>query len=90
VVADEASLLHIVVDKGSQSQGFGKKLLEYWLNELPEKVTKVWLEVRESNVVAQNLYTKEGFKQKGVRKSYYKIANSNEKEDAILYCLEKE
>jgi len=89
VVVDEANLLHIVVDQSSQSQGVGKKLLRSWLRSLPEQITEVWLEVRKRNLVAQHLYTQEGFKQKGVRKNYYKMANSNEKEDAILFCLEK-
>ena len=38
------------------------------------------LEVRASNVVAQNLYKKYGFKMAGIRKEYY----SNNKEDAII------
>ena len=37
------------------------------------------LEVRVSNVVAQNLYKKYGFKLAGIRKEYY----SDNKEDAI-------
>ena len=38
------------------------------------------LEVRVSNIVAQNLYKKYGFKMGGIRKEYY----SDNKEDAII------
>ncbi|GKZ08250.1 hypothetical protein [Paraclostridium bifermentans] len=38
------------------------------------------LEVRVSNVVAQNLYKKYGFKLAGIRKEYY----SDNKEDAMI------
>ncbi len=38
------------------------------------------LEVRVSNIVAQNLYKKYGFKLAGIRKEYY----SNNKEDAMI------
>jgi len=86
-VADEASLLHIIVDKQSQSLGIGRQLLMYWLTTLSDDIRKVWLEVRQSNIVAQVLYEKLGFTSQGVRKKYYRIANSNQKEDAIIYCL---
>ena len=43
------------------------------------------LEVRESNIVAQGLYTSMGFKKEGKRKGYYEGT-----EDAIVMILEKE
>jgi len=42
------------------------------------------LEVRKSNIPAQKLYEKFGFKKCGLRKNYYE-----NKEDAILYQLER-
>lgn len=89
VVADEATLLHIVVDKDYQSQGLGKLLLTNWLASLPDQVSQVWLEVRESNHVAQSLYRKHGFKQKSIRKNYYRTATPNEREDAVLFSLNR-
>lgn len=38
------------------------------------------LEVRKSNLVAQNLYVKCGFEPRGIRKNYY----TDTKEDAII------
>lgn len=44
------------------------------------KIVAMTLEVRRSNLVAQNLYKKYGFKMAGVRKEYY----SDNREDAII------
>ena len=44
----------------------------------------VTLEVRVSNTAAQNLYSKYGFTQVGVRRGYY----TDNKEDAILMSTE--
>ena len=44
------------------------------------KIVSMTLEVRRSNLVAQNLYKKYGFKMAGVRKEYY----SDNREDAII------
>jgi ribosomal-protein-alanine N-acetyltransferase len=38
------------------------------------------LEVRKSNIIAQNLYKKYGFIEKGIRRFYY----ADNKEDAII------
>jgi ribosomal-protein-alanine N-acetyltransferase len=43
----------------------------------------VYLEVRRSNLAAQELYTKFGFETTGVRPRYY----SNNHEDAIMMTL---
>jgi len=88
-VSDEASLLHIIVDKQSQSKGIGRQLLMHWLAALSGDVKKVWLEVRESNKAAQALYEKLSFTRQGVRKKYYRTMVSDQKEDAIIYCLNR-
>jgi len=41
------------------------------------------LEVRASNFAAQNLYSKYGFIQAGIRRGYY----TNDKEDALIMSL---
>ena len=58
-------------------QQTGNVILNYAKNN---KIASMTLEVRASNVVAQNLYKKYGFKMAGIRKEYY----SNNKEDAII------
>ena len=48
---------------------------------------EIWLEVRASNISAIELYHRFGFKNQGVRKGYYSVPQSTEKEDAILMNL---
>jgi ribosomal-protein-alanine N-acetyltransferase len=43
-------------------------------------ISRMTLEVRKSNIVAQNLYKKLGFEESGIRKGYY-LSNN---EDAII------
>jgi ribosomal-protein-alanine N-acetyltransferase len=51
------------------------------LEQMAEKgVTGVLLEVRESNLPAQNCYAQAGFTVVGRRKNYYELS----KEDALL------
>jgi len=91
-VLDEASLLHIVVDADKQSQGIGRFLLESWLDELPQAIAKIWLEVRQSNVCAQKLYRDCGFIKTGSRQDYYQKNLSNPqlaKETADIFCLRR-
>ena len=66
----EVHLLNLVVDTPFRSKGFGWKLLEHFLNNIPPK-TSVFLEVKEGNFPAINLYRKAGFQQITIRKNYY-------------------
>jgi len=95
----EASLLHIAVEKSQQRQGLATQLLSFWLTHLQKQqlANECWLEVRRSNIVAQQVYQNLGFEQVSVRKGYY--ANSDKlclntqgkaqssKEDALVYRL---
>ncbi len=87
-VVDEATLLQITVHAEYQSQGYGKQLLRCWLNGLSEGIRTVWLEVRESNLIAQNLYISCGFEKVNIRKKYYRSSISNQREDAFIFCFE--
>lgn len=83
-IFDEAELLLIAIDKNYQSQGVGTELLTQGINFLREKqVVKLFIEVRESNLVAQKLYEKMGCKNIGSRKNYYQ----QPKEDALIWQL---
>ena len=89
-VVDEASLLHIVVDTVYQSKGVGRQMLTDWLQQLPNNIAKIWLEVRESNQSAQKLYLSCGFKKIGERKNYYRgnlFDASSDMEKAYIYSL---
>lgn len=77
IVADEAEILNIVVDSLFQGNHLGKKLLEYALDDMKAlNVKKIFLEVAESNNIAQNFYTNLNFKQYGTRKNYYNGKNA--------------
>ena len=80
-VVDEGHITNVAVHEDYRGQKIGdqliKELVEVCKNN---KIASMTLEVRASNVVAQNLYKKYGFKMAGIRKEYY----SNNKEDAII------
>ena len=67
----EAEVLNFVVDESYQRQGYGQKLFDKMVEDMKD-VKKITLEVRASNIKGINFYTKNGFKQVGVRKKYYK------------------
>ncbi|MBE5735918.1 MAG: ribosomal-protein-alanine N-acetyltransferase [Clostridiales bacterium] len=72
IVADEAELIKIVVDRHYRSCGIGERLIRETLLELQSRGVKdVYLEVRESNNVAISLYKKIGFNKINERQNYY-------------------
>lgn len=84
VAADEAQIIQIAVARDFRQQGVGRELLRRLLREAREGgVRYVYLEVRRSNVAAQNLYRKFGFRVEGVRRNYY----VQENEDALVMSL---
>ena len=78
----EAEVLNFVVDESYQRQGYGQKLFDKMVKDMKD-VKKITLKVRASNIKGINFYTKNGFKQVGVRKKYYKNG-----EDALLLLKE--
>lgn len=81
----EAELLQIAVDENQRKNHIGKTLFLNLVNDLKEsKVSKLFLEVRESNVTAISFYRYLGFVEIGVRKGFYE----NPKEDAKILRLD--
>ncbi|MFL0196654.1 ribosomal protein S18-alanine N-acetyltransferase [Clostridium sp. WILCCON 0269] len=80
-ILDEGHITTIAVHPKYRGIGVGNLLLEA-LVEISkiELINSMTLEVRKSNIVAQNLYKKYGFIECGIRKAYY----SDNKEDAII------
>ncbi len=79
-VLDEAEINIVAVDKSSQRQGVATLLLKQAESDLFKKgVKKMFLEVRRSNLNAQALYEKSGYKYIAVREKYYGGA-----EDALI------
>jgi ribosomal-protein-alanine N-acetyltransferase len=84
LVADEMHILNLAVHPDQRRRGLAKSLLAAGLDRAKEAgAACAWLEVRPSNLPAQNLYAAFGFRQVGVRPRYY----SDTQEDALLFSL---
>ncbi|HOF41848.1 MAG TPA: ribosomal protein S18-alanine N-acetyltransferase [Candidatus Hydrogenedentes bacterium] len=85
LVLDEAHITSVTVRTDLRGQGLGRTLTRHLLDAAKEAGAHIaTLEVRESNMRAQNLYKTFGFRQIGRRKGYY----SKSGEDAIVMLLE--
>jgi [ribosomal protein S18]-alanine N-acetyltransferase len=84
IMADEAHITNIAVRERHRREGIGQLMLISLIDLAAELKTHfVTLEVRASNIGAQNLYTKYGFVQVGVRRGYY----TDNREDALLMTV---
>ncbi len=82
-IVGEVSLLNIAVDPAKQGKGYGKQLAEFFLQQCEQlKAESAWLEVRESNVRAFDLYQNLGFNEIDRRIGYYPTEKGSE--DAII------
>ncbi len=80
-VLDEGHITNVAVHKDYRGKKIGDKLVKSLVELSKENnIASMTLEVRVSNLPAQNLYKKYGFKLAGIRKEYY----SNNKEDAMI------
>ena len=81
IVLDSADITNVAVRPQYRRRGIARQLVGRMLGQMAEKsVTGVLLEVRESNLPAQNCYAQAGFTVVGRRKNYYELP----KEDALL------
>ena len=81
MVVEEAHICTLAVRPEWRGRGLGELLLASLINRVLERKARViTLEVRVSNIPAQNLYLKYGFALVGRRRSYY----SDNREDALL------
>ena len=81
-VLDELTLLNIVTNKPFRQQRVAERLLNNVFSIYrKEGLLRCFLEVGESNLPAQFLYQKMGFKAVGRRKAYYKQPNP---QDALI------
>jgi [ribosomal protein S18]-alanine N-acetyltransferase len=79
--ADEGEILNLAVAPAHRGRGVGRDLVERVLALLSEAgVAAVYLEVRESNAVARQLYYHLGFQEVGRRAGYYR----RPREDAVI------
>ena len=73
IIAGEGELLRIAVSPEFQGRGLSKKLMDQMVEySRKKKAETMFLEVRESNEKARNLYRSYGFSEEGIRKDYYR------------------
>lgn len=88
IVIDEATLMDICVKPDEQGKGFGKLLLNQFIQQAKNKgALKIWLEVRAKNISAQMLYMNAGFIEINRRTGYYPSSSGFGYEDAIVMSL---
>ncbi|WP_024613277.1 ribosomal protein S18-alanine N-acetyltransferase [Clostridium sp. Ade.TY] len=84
LIASEGQITNVAVHPNFRGKKIGKALMEKLICTLKDKdCNAITLEVRKSNIVAQNLYKSLGFKEEGIRKGFYE----DNKEDAIIMWL---
>ena len=72
IVGEECELLRIGILPEYRGRGLSKKLMDQVVfYSRKNNVSSIFLEVRESNVRARNLYKSYGFAEQGIRKNYY-------------------
>jgi len=82
-IVGEVTLLNIAVAPDCQGKGLGRKLLDEFINFCQQKsADSIWLEVRQSNTRAVNLYESAGFNEVDRRTDYYPAEHG--REDAII------
>lgn len=84
---EEAHVLTLGIAADWQKKGLGKKLLQHFIECAKEQAAKsIFLDVRESNHGAAQLYKRMGFHQIATRKGYYPAMCG--REDALVMQLE--
>jgi ribosomal-protein-alanine N-acetyltransferase len=85
LMVDEAHVATLATHPDFRRQGIAKRLLLHALRDLmAEGARSSFLEVRESNLAAQEMYRKFGYRETGRRRRYYR----DNDEDAILMTLD--
>lgn len=76
----EGDITSVAVDGNFRRMGLAQRLIAEFEKILPENTENIFLEVRESNAPAINLYIKCGFEKLSLRKNFY----SNPRENAVV------
>ena len=85
LIVEEAHVATLATHPDFRRKGIAKRLLSHTLRHMiGEGAQSSFLEVRASNLPAQELYRKFGYEESGIRRRYYK----DNDEDAILMTLE--
>jgi [ribosomal protein S18]-alanine N-acetyltransferase len=83
-VLDEAHILNLAINPDCRGRGYASQLIRYIIEYCVKKgISDFFLEVRDSNIKAINLYRMFGFEVIGKRKGYY----TDTHEDALVMQL---
>ena len=83
-IIPEGEIYRIATLPSHRRRGIAYRLLDYMVKcERGLGLESLFLEVREKNTPARNLYTAYGFRKIGLRKNYYK----NPSDDAVVMLL---
>ena len=78
---DEGEILNVATHPSHRQQGHARRALLALIDEAKRRgLVRLTLEVRESNISAQNLYSSLGFEVCGRRKGFYRFPH----EDALI------
>lgn len=81
IIMDEAHITNVAVHPNARGHRIGEMLMRQMISlSMAYGATKMTLEVRISNYIAQSLYKKLGFEETGIRKGYY----ADNHEDAVI------
>jgi len=87
ITAGEAHLLNVAVDPAWQAQGIGSAMLRHLIADATaQNAGQMFLEVRESNQPAIQMYLRHGFNEIGRRNGYYPAGDR--REDALVFALQ--
>ena len=85
IMSDEAHIVNFAVRQSYHRQGLGELLLISLIELAMEmKASLVTLEVRVSNTIARELYSKYGFTDRELKRGYY----SDNKDDAVIMTVD--
>ena len=86
IVLDEAQINYFVINQKFRNKGFGTHLMSYLIKQCEKlNINKLFLEVSQRNVVAENFYSRFDFCTVGIRRNYYKDgSNALLKEKKLL------
>lgn len=76
----EGDITSVAVEPDFRRNGLAQRLIAEFENLLPDSTENIFLEVRESNAPAINLYRKCGFEKLSIRKNFY----INPRENAVV------
>lgn len=86
VVMDEAHITTLAVDISLRGKKIGERLLLSLIERaVHQGAERASLEVREHNIIAQNLYSKYGFHSAALRKAYY----TDNYENAVVMWVDR-